>query len=173
MTIRKPYPHVNPVCCKPERVLQNLKAATADMKPINEAKIAALFSQACRVDDLCRDDRDALCEKAVNDHVEGETYNQGANGEELMQEIEWSNESGCSWQSHDDVRRFGRDALEEHEQRNQRSLIVDSCKIMVLSLFGKAYKWAKRNFCTRVFSVLEQSAVKVFFPGDADQLLDK
>lgn len=60
----------------------------------------------------------------------------------------------------------------ENHKKWLRRLIHDTCKNVVLDLFGEAHEQAKRNVHTPVFEDMEQTGVKAFFTGRAHELLD-
>lgn len=90
-----------------------------------------------------------------------------------MPENELSKKTGYSGPTRDDVRCLIREALWEHSQGMLRRLIEEVYKNVVLALFEEIHGNANGNVYRLVLNVMEQAAVKLFFAGEADKLLDK
>lgn len=67
---------------------------------------------------------------------------------------------------------FLRGAQMDHEQWKLRLLTDERCKNVLLDLLKEAHKKAKGNACAPIVEVLERVALKPFYTGGAEELLD-
>lgn len=95
----------------------------------------------------------------MDEYVKQEAQNEGIDEKESIPENESINGSGYSGSTHDEVRRLDPEALQKHEQRIQRRLIVYRCKGVVLDLFEETREQARRNVYTPAFEVMDHAVL--------------
>lgn len=87
-----------------------------------------------------------------------------------MPEDDSCNDSRYGGTTYDDVHCLRRKALEERKERRLRCLFDGRCAKVVSARFQKGHERLKKNVYTLVLDVIEHTAVKVFFTGEAKQL---
>lgn len=84
-----------------------------------------------------------------------------------------SNESDYDGRTHDGACRTLQEALREYQEDRVRRLIDVRCGKVALVLFGEAQKRALDNVYAPVVKVMKQAAVKAFFTGGGEKLLEE
>lgn len=142
-TTQSPNSHVNLVCSNLKRILRNLRAATDESTPFDEADFPAQIPQICCARHLWRDNLNILLRSPVENHDKDDSQVECFEDQEAMPGNESMSGSGYAGPTHDNVRHILCEAFKKYVKDRLERVTDKRCRKPVLKRFEEAKKRSK------------------------------